>query len=674
MTSSERPRATDPETAAMPVTRVAPGPGRGGTAVPEHPAAVPPTEHPEEPRDAAPRGAAADIPRWRRLVAGAPRALDLLTDRGVPELVDRGRRRAHLLFAVVVVLYPVHQLLTRGRLVLGGSMWAETGTNYYALSTSPSLTQRLFGTDAGYIPLPQRLIAFVGQELGLPAPSIPYYYTGAAFLLAGLLIGSLCLPVFRPVIASDGLRFVVALAVALVADFETRTFINFTYFAVVPLAAVTALAASRPRAVVPGWAWVLPLFMLSKPGVIAVLPAMVVVAVLVGGRRFRGITALSVVLAVVQLAQLAVSSSSGTSLLQASDQTAASKLFTAVKYTLGMLGRLAVGPDSTWGVYPWMFAGIAVLAIAAAVLVLTRARSGPLVVIGVSLVAFTMLLDAFSFPASFSRDMALLSTAGFDRRFVVAVLGVFLAGAGLLAALSDSTRVTDVAHGRARAAVRRRAPALAAAVFAVWFAGTGWVGYSALVNRPFGLPVGEVSQWTELSSRLADPTEASLCIPLDPFGWIYGRNCQVLVDDKVIPFVFGWSALPGAPAASAPSDGGAAGAADEDPARVELTLEAPRQVTSGTLVSFALMVKPEPGTTTVRAQAFVESRDGSDSVLAAEATVSPDGGLLQFTDVPSAALEDVVSVRVVFDAPVSVGARDPLAGLQTTIVLWMGQP
>lgn len=602
------------------------------------------------------------------------------------ELPPRRGRRAHLLFLAVVVLYPVHQLLTRGQLILGGSMWAETGTNYYALSTSPSLAQRLFGTDAGYIPLPQRLIAFVGQELGLPAQSIPYFYTGTAFLLSGLLIGSLCLPVFRPVIASDGLRFAVALAVVLVADFETRTFINFTYFAVVPLAAMTALAASRPRAAVPGWAWVLPLFLVSKPGVIAVLPAMVVVAVLSGGRRFRAVTAVSTVLALVQLVQLAVSSSSGTSLLQPSDQTTVSKLFTAVKYTLGMLGRLSVGPDNTWGVYPWMFTGIAVLVLAAALVVATRARSGPLVVIGLSLVAFTMLLDAFSFPASFSRDMALLSTAGFDRRFVVAVLGVFLAGAGLLAALTDSARTTGLARGRARAAVRRGAPAVAAALFALWFAGTGWVGYSALVNRPFGLPVGEVSQWTELSSRLADPTEASLCIPLDPFGWIYGRNCQVLVDDKVIPFVFGWSALPAAttsattdpssaPASdTAPADAGAGAPAEQGSAPVELELDAPRQVTSGTLVSFALMVKPEPGTSTVRAQAFVESRDGSETELAAEASVSPDGGLLQFTDVPSAALGDVVGVRVVFDEPVSVGARDPLAGLQTTIVLWMGQP
>ena len=55
---------------------------------------------------------------------------------------------------------------------------------------------------------------------------------------------------------SDGLRLLVALSVLALADYETRTFINFTYFAAFFILILSALAlVSDKMDAPPGWAW-----------------------------------------------------------------------------------------------------------------------------------------------------------------------------------------------------------------------------------------------------------------------------------------------------------------------------------------------------------------------------------------------------------------------------------
>jgi hypothetical protein len=115
---------------------------------------------------------------------------------------------------------------------LGGEMWAEMATNYFHNANSTSYFQKFLSTDAGYIPAPQRLIAFFGNFFSFPASSIPYFYTWSSIVLTAMLIGTFCLPAFRILVKNDYLRFFTSLAILIVSDFETRTFINFTYFVV----------------------------------------------------------------------------------------------------------------------------------------------------------------------------------------------------------------------------------------------------------------------------------------------------------------------------------------------------------------------------------------------------------------------------------------------------------
>ena len=607
--------------------------------------------------------------RAREVLATLSRRRDEVLGADAPPPADRRAGAAYLLFGLAALFYPVHALLTRGELLLSGAMWAEMGTNYYPTSLDPSLVQRLFATDAGYIPLPQRLIAYAGSELGLPPDIVPHFYTGAALVLGALMIATVCLPVFRPVIASDGIRFVLAIALMLVPEYQTQTFINVTYFAVVPAVAVTALAAVQRDRDVPAWAWTLPVLMLSKPGVLAVLPAMLLVAV-VASPRFRRVTLVSAVAGVVQAIQLALSTSSGTSLLQGSDQSAPSKLYTALKYAVGLAGRLLIGPGTTLGTYAWMLAGVGCLVAIGALALFFRSRATALVAIGLSLVLFTMLIDAFTFSAEFGRDMAMLAYPTFDRRFVVAVVGALFAMAGIVASVLESPRTAQLIGRVRRVPFARLSSTVGTAVLVLWLGAAGWAHYASIVSQPFGVPIANISQWQQMSPTLRSG-EPVVCVPLNPFSWVFGRNCDNLTE-KFVPTYYAW-VTPGDSDADPQSAPSASPTGSDSGAGTALDLSVPREVRNGRLASLGVMVHPAAGTHTVRGRAIVTDAAGTATVLEGEAQLPTDGGLLQFVASPTPLIEGTRSVRLEFDEPVGVAgldATDP----DTVFVLWMGQP
>jgi hypothetical protein len=570
----------------------------------------------------------------------------------------RAESPARWWFALAAAFYVVYQLLTRGRTILGGQMWAEMGTNYFATTTEGNVLSKLFATDAGYVPLPQRIIATIGQQIGVAPTAIPYFYTGTAVLLSGLLIASICLPAFRPVIESDALRFVLAVALVILPDFETRTFINFTYFSLVFASFLTALAFVRRDGQVPAWAWLLPLFMLSKPAVLALLPAVLVTAVISGG-RFRRVALASAVAGVVQVAQLAVSAASGDSLLQSSNAGPLAKLGATLGYTFGFLGRMSVDPGLTFGRAVWFVAAIGLLGLSLAVLWSARSRSAPLIVIGLSLVLFTMLVDCFTFSDAFDTEFTMLAYPGFDRRFYGAVTGVLFVVAGLVATLVQApaprrvlSRTLDRLPGRTGALdVRGVASGLGVALFGVWFVLSGWLHYTAAINQPIRFPMAGVSQWTEMAPVL-ESAEPVVCVPLDPFGWVYGRNCGLMVEQPGLPAGYGWSPV------------GESG---------ELTVRAPSEVGRGGLASVGLMVLPPSGRSEVTGTAVLTAADGTVTTLRAEAELPPEGGLVQFSQSPVLPAHEVESVTFAFDLPVSVGSADP-SNPRDAVLLWMGQP
>lgn len=108
---------------------------------------------------------------------------------------------------LAVLFHFVYLLALQPNWLLGGAMWAEMGSNYFNNANAASLFQNFFAVDAGYVPLPQRIVAYVGALFSFPAVTIPYYYSWMSVVSISLLVCSFQLDRFRVVIGNDYLRF-----------------------------------------------------------------------------------------------------------------------------------------------------------------------------------------------------------------------------------------------------------------------------------------------------------------------------------------------------------------------------------------------------------------------------------------------------------------------------------
>jgi hypothetical protein len=551
-----------------------------------------------------------------------------------------------VLFGIVVIGFLVHDSLQFPQFVLGGQMWAEMGTNYFPAAHSASLVTRLFAPDFGYIPLPQRLLGTIGSAIGLSASTTAYFYTFSALALGALLVGVICLPRFRSVIPSDGIRFVLAVLILAESDFESRTFLNFTYFGAIVLIFVTSLAFLHPAVEVPRWAYALPVLFLAKPALLCLLPAMVLVA-LASGRRFRIIALLSTALGLVQVASLVLSAKTGA----ASGATIGlAEVWAGLRSAVMSIGRYVVGPAApTVSLVTLLVVGM--VALVAFVALAAWARTGATIVTVVALaaIALSALLNASSFVDLYAHHSAVLATVTVNRVFTIAIWSVFVlvaaAVAQLLAVLRRSTRRSGSWEFR----MLTEAAAILAVVGV--FTATGWSGHAVSGNQYSDL--GSTSQWHQQSGAV-DHTDTAACVALEPLGWAYTRGCSVL--------------NPAADPVDGPRDWHTAG-------RGPVALTVPSYARSVT--AFAIFVQAGDDPTVFREKVTGTVRTDSGSFRFAGSVPGP-GGLMQVS-LPTKGpvrLASGDSVRIDFDGDdVSVGwpaGADPTGTAAQPLALWLG--
>jgi len=550
-------------------------------------------------------------------------------------LADKVLGGSSILVWLAGLFHVVYLLALQPNWLLGGAMWAEMGQNYFNNANATSLLQNLFAVDAGYVPLPQRIVAYAGALFSLPAVSIPYYYNWMSVVLVSFLICSFVADRFRAVIKSDGLRFFVVIAVLMVADFETRTFINFTYFSVFFIGAIIALSLLDRKNELPGWAWVIPLIFVSKPSVMTILPALLIAAMFRSG-RVRAIAMVSVIACLLQIAQLFLSASSGWTPLQTSDSSLLFKCYLAVIYTLTLFARFLVGPSfqSSVGV----FVGIGVVAtFVIGWLAVKSKRSRPLMLVGCSLVFFTALLNCLAFGLVWdSSFLPTISGFGISRYVITAYIGfVFIVSAFSVNSVvwGSSSRI-----GRFAGLV----------VFAAWFIGAGWASYGTKISRDWTAPGVGNSYWKEFSSSI-DQGNSPLCVPIDPFPWLYGRGCERLTPIPEQAYIV---------RRVLNSEAG-------------FVLEVPvfESVNSGKLISIGVFIKPVSELEVrVHGRALIENMKGEKFELKGDRLLSKTGGLLLLTQVSGAYVESVKSVRVFFDRSVDVAYQKSAGELQPSVV------
>lgn len=551
-------------------------------------------------------------------------------------------RRPAWLFAMFVLLYVAAQLTMQPTWMLGGEMWAEMATNYYPYADSPSIWQQLFSTDAGYIPLPQRLLAFLGNQFGFFAAWIPYFYTWSAVLLSAMLVGVFCLAPFRKLVSSDLLRFFSAFSVLAVADFETKNFINFSYFAAFFVALVTALALVDGSEESPWWAWFVPIFMLSKPALLATLPAMVVVAVF-SRSRFRAVAIAALLVGLIQCLQMFVSSKTGAMPFRENDIALGVKLLASIKYFLGFLGGFAIGPVVVLKKPMFMLVGLIILSVSVYLIIFRRCAANALIFVGLCLSFFNFFINAFALSDSWTVNAAKLSGVPVYRHTIVGFFGTILLICGLICHLGRTLEMGWKI---------RFSNELMALLFLVWFGLTGWWGFALRAsNEPLPPTIGN-SQWQALAFAIDDGT-TPLCVPINPWwknaNWMYQRGCRSL---NMPP---AW---------------------EDGQLRVNKRLffiGRPSSLRSGNnLVAAAVLVKPvQAGTHLVKVELRVESMNGNIDYLSGSRNVGEHGALIMLTGKNVVNIGDIRKVDIGFDIPVDVarGVEDPI---DFPGIAWMG--
>ena len=551
----------------------------------------------------------------------------------------QGMRVPVILFVATILFYVAYQFAMEPGWMLGGEMWAEMGTNYFPNANSPSYLQRLIATDSGYIPAPQRLIAFAGNVFNLPASSIPYFYTWSATIITGLMVGAFCLPQFRIMVRSDALRFFTAIAILVVADFGTRVFNNFTYFGAFFVAITTALALVDDSEQFPWWAWFIPVLLVSKPAVIAAFPAMMVAST-VGNPRFRRITIVTAVLVLGQLVQMIISQKSG-AMSQSHEFTFLSKLIATDQYFFGLLCGYIVGPEFHLGKTFSMLAGILFVSAIGLAIYEFRSKANALIIVGLSLLFFNVLLNSFALSDSWNRDMIQLAEYP-TAHIIVGFFGCIMVVVGLLSNLSNIalSKLTSTSVN-----------AVAAVAFASWFVGAGWLSLGQRISKEPSLPWINNSQWQNMANAI-DAGISPLCVPINPMGWVYSRDCTIL--NQYWPQHLHFERVQ----------------STNDIVTLELT--PPASLSEKTLVALGVMARPlSTRTTFVSVSAIINLNNGSRKYYMGNQDLMITGGLILLTGKDIISMKNISSIKFVFSAPVEVAlTTNDQNG--TSAILWMG--
>lgn len=102
--------------------------------------------------------------------------------------------------------------------------WYETGSNYLIYACHLNIKDALLGLDNGYLIIIQRFIALVAARV-LPLKYYPYTVQWFALTFVALCFSMINLKMFRKILPSDGLRFVVSILMGCIVASESVFFV-----------------------------------------------------------------------------------------------------------------------------------------------------------------------------------------------------------------------------------------------------------------------------------------------------------------------------------------------------------------------------------------------------------------------------------------------------------------
>lgn len=552
-----------------------------------------------------------------------------------------GAPRLTVFYIVFVFGYLIFLLLKIPSWLLAGNFWDEAATNYYASAVNLPWWQGMLKPDAGYFAFPPRLIALVADALQVPAAAVPYLYTFTAAILSAMLVGVFILPRFRVIIASDSLRIVTSIAALVVVEFMTRGFVNFSYFGAFTIAVILIYVITRrSSAHIAWWFWLIPVFMLAKPVFLVFLP-IIFLAAWLGPRRFVWVAVVSFVTATAQLGRMVVSMNSGQATAYSGDQRSLPEgALIAVEHAFGLIGAGILGPNTSVGLPVAIVLGIVVatLLLFSAARLRFRIPQLNLSVLGVYLIGANAALGALTIPLVWTADLVRIAQLIQDRHSIVGYFGLIFT---MAASFSLVSRLLPL-----RVSKLFNTYQLATVLFVVWFVASGWLARGLAISTVPAFPMTGSGAWQAWAPAI-DEGESPICVPVDPFGIVFGVNCQSLVPEfnSVTPVAFKGAATSSFEVSAIPE------AQDRQ------------------LISFAVPIK-SVNSNNVVVTATGAAITGTGTVkLHGQGAIST-GNLLQLTLEKPLLLSDILRLELDLSTPAQLGYTS--GDSERLAIIWMG--
>ena len=446
-------------------------------------------------------------------------------------------RRNWLFFLTLLCLAVVkfQFMPIRHSLGLQAEMWAEAAIRYFDCAHFRGGFHCYLETDAGYLAFLPRFLAQVIEAFAVIPTAVPIYQQALAFLVILLCCASVTLERFSPIYGAGWSRLLLALVLSNHLDYELHNFINVSYYLVIPAASCLALIAMSDRvtavfALVT--AFIVSLAILSKGVLITLLPmTLLCVGYLVWRRRIGTALALSIPVisaACLQLSTMLHSVQSHAVTVVNADAPLASLIWTAV----ATMSQGVVVLFTGFGAFDWT--RNLVLGFSAAsslvLLILLGATGYHLVFKNRSsskAINFFVFFGLFFGGALGAHVIAVRGSLGI-RVFPFESFETFhLMGRPWFV---QATLVVCLTWVFVNEYLQNVGPRLVR---------LGSLPAVALLFLAFGHPFSYrpdtykvdptkymgFSNWRQFSRYFSDD---SVCAPLNPYPWFYGRNCQML--------------------------------------------------------------------------------------------------------------------------------------------------
>jgi hypothetical protein len=420
---------------------------------------------------------------------------------------DKSKVLPSMLFILVILIYLFFRFVVDDY-ARSGEMWAEMATNFYQNARFGDLYHQFFATDAGYIPLLQRIIAWTVNIFKAPVHLIPYLYTWISIVLSAMMVGTFTLHYFRPLVQNDYTRMLISLIVLITISWETANFVSFTYLNLFYISIFVALALSKDNDDAPKIAFLIPILIMTKVHVLAIVPIMFL-SIFFVKKRYKYIFSFTILMSILQVIQVMVSHMNGQFKVE-NDFSLFDKLLSSFAFNFAYLGNYIVGYGNHFSSINLLIIGIIISIFALFTLFIKKKNSNTLIIVGLSIVFFIFFINSFALSNAFNLNNYSVNH-GMYRHVFPGFIGSIL----LLIGIAES-------WGN----VLRYKPLIKYFSFLLIF---GWTISGNLIimginsSKELKHRTG-YSNWQTMSQSIQN-NDNNMCVPINPYKWTYSKNC-----------------------------------------------------------------------------------------------------------------------------------------------------